>query len=78
MIVASRKQKSIDTALAELKAEEINAFGLACHTGKTGDNQKLIDFAVSKFGKIDILATNPKNSHENLTQSDTDVQLSSH
>ena len=64
MIVASRKQKNIDSALTELRAEGINALGLPCHTGKTEDNQKLVDFAVSKCGKIDILvpnaATNPQ------------------
>ena len=63
VIVASRRQKNIDSALSELKAEGINALGLACHAGKTEDNQKLVDFAVSKCGKIDILvpnaATNP-------------------
>ena len=63
MIVASRRQKNIDAAIAELKTEEINAFGLASHAGKIEDNQKLVDFAVSKCGKIDILvpnaATNP-------------------
>ena len=63
VVVASRRQKNIDSALSELKSEGINALGLACHVGKPEDNQKLVDFAVSKCGKIDILvpnaATNP-------------------
>ena len=58
MVVASRKQKNIDAALRELKSANIRAYGLACHSGKAADIQKLVDFAVSQCGRIDILVPN--------------------
>eukprot|EP01083_Nonionella_stella_P150090 477595_1 len=64
VVVASRKQKNIDAALQLLKSKHINAYGTTCHSGKSQDINKLIDFTVTKCNKIDILvpnaATNPQ------------------
>ncbi|CAG9329066.1 unnamed protein product [Blepharisma stoltei] len=56
IVISSRNQKHIDAAVDELRKEGITAEGVVCHVGK--DRQKLIDFAVEKFGGIDVLVNN--------------------
>lgn len=62
-MVASRRQKNIDAALKQLKSQNITCYGIACHSGKSEEIKKLIDFTISNCKKIDILvpnaATNP-------------------
>jgi len=60
MVISSRKQKAVEKAVAELR----NAYpgakveGCPCHVGKPEQRKKLIDFAVEKFGKIDVFVSN--------------------
>jgi len=60
VVIASRKIESL-SAVAESIGS--NAFAVAAHTGKQDDCTMLVDAAVKKFGKVDILvnnaATNP-------------------
>ena len=60
VVIASRKIESL-SAVAESIGS--SAFAVAAHTGKQDDCTMLVDAAVKKFGKVDILvnnaATNP-------------------
>ncbi|MBS2012818.1 MAG: glucose 1-dehydrogenase [Deltaproteobacteria bacterium] len=60
VVVASRKIDGV-TSVAESIGSQ--AFAVAAHTGKQDDCVRLVDEAVKKFGKVDILvnnaATNP-------------------
>ncbi len=64
VVIASRKQDSLDTLLPEIQAfgGEVRAF--ATHTGDLAQCQALINKTVAEFGKVDILvnnaATNPQ------------------
>ena len=60
VVVASRKIDGLEAVAASIGA---SAFAVAAHTGKEADCAALVDAAVKKFGKVDILvnnaATNP-------------------
>jgi NAD(P)-dependent dehydrogenase (short-subunit alcohol dehydrogenase family) len=60
VVIASRKIESL-SAVAESIGPQ--AFAVAAHTGKQDDCAMLVDAAVKKFGKVDVLvnnaATNP-------------------
>lgn len=59
VVISSRKQKNVEKALEELKAEYADhVAGTVCHVGNQEDQQKLIDFTLDKFGSIDILISN--------------------
>jgi NAD(P)-dependent dehydrogenase (short-subunit alcohol dehydrogenase family) len=60
VVVASRKAEGVE-AVAKSIGER--AFAVAAHTGKESDCSALVDAAVKRFGKVDVLvnnaATNP-------------------
>lgn len=56
VVISSRNQKHIEEALAHLRSEGIQAEGIVCHVAK--DRKKLVEFAVEKFGGIDVLVCN--------------------
>lgn len=56
IVISSRNQKHVDSAVATLRSEGITCDGVVCHVGK--DRKKLIAFTVEKFGGIDILINN--------------------
>ena len=59
VVVSSRKQDNVDRALNELKSLFPGQVGgLVCHVGKEEDRQKLVDYTLKEFGKIDILVSN--------------------
>ncbi|KAG8176364.1 hypothetical protein JTE90_020762 [Oedothorax gibbosus] len=58
VVVSSRKKNNVEKAVAEIKSLTDNVAGIPCHVGKSEDRQLLLDFAVAKFGGIDILVSN--------------------
>ncbi|CAK9880444.1 unnamed protein product [Sphagnum jensenii] len=65
VVISSRKQKNVDEAVAKLKAEGLDVFGLACHVSFADQRANLIKSTIDKYGQIDILvsnaAANPSN-----------------
>ncbi|MGB7340018.1 MAG: glucose 1-dehydrogenase [Phototrophicaceae bacterium] len=63
VVLASRKQESLDEVAAVIKAKGGEALAIAAHTGKKETLKELVDKTVEAYGKVDILvnnaATNP-------------------
>lgn len=58
VVIAGRSQSTIDSALAELRANGAQAAGIACDVGDLKQVEALGAFAVQTFGKIDIWVNN--------------------
>lgn len=58
VVVSSRKQANVDSAVAKLEELGCSALGITCHVGKDQDRQNLITKTVEMFGGIDILVSN--------------------
>jgi len=58
VMVSSRKQANVSTALTVLKGKGIVCDGIPCHVGVSADRQALIDKTLDAFGGIDILVSN--------------------
>ena len=43
MVVSSRKQKNVDSAVEALKKEGLNVTGMVCHVGNKQDRDNLIE-----------------------------------
>ena len=56
--ICSRKQESVDSALAELQRFSGSVQGVAAHVGKTADLKRLVSTAEEHFGPISILVNN--------------------
>lgn len=63
IVIASRKQESVDEIAKEFLSEGIEAIGIAAHMGDMGQVSHLVEQTVKHFGGIDIIvnnaATNP-------------------
>jgi NAD(P)-dependent dehydrogenase (short-subunit alcohol dehydrogenase family) len=63
VVVASRKPEGVDAAVVRLRAEGLEVEGVACHTGKQEDVERLVETTLDRFGRVDVLvnnaATNP-------------------
>lgn len=63
VIISSRRQESVDALAAELRAQGLEASGIACHVGDEAQRHNLVARAVEIYGGVDILinnaATNP-------------------
>ncbi len=63
VVISSRKQEAVDIVVHELRAEGLEATGIACHVGDTEQLKNLVEKTVETYGGIDILinnaATNP-------------------
>lgn len=63
VVLASRKQEGLDAVAKAIEAEGGQAFPMPCHTGKEEQVEALVEAAVARFGKVDVLvnnaATNP-------------------
>ncbi|KAK5984984.1 Short-chain dehydrogenase [Trichostrongylus colubriformis] len=58
VVVSSRKPKNVEDAVNALRLEGIDAAGITAHVGVKEDRKKLINFAVDRYGKLDILVSN--------------------
>ena len=58
VVINSRKEADLQTALVSLKSEDIESSYSAGNVGKVEDIQALVDFTIEKFGQIDILVNN--------------------
>ncbi|KAI6195627.1 Dehydrogenase/reductase SDR family member 4 [Aphelenchoides besseyi] len=61
LVVSSRKQKNVDEAveyLVKSGLDEKKVAGITCHIGNAEDRDKLLQFALDKFHRIDILINN--------------------
>ncbi|EYB97699.1 hypothetical protein Y032_0138g2064 [Ancylostoma ceylanicum] len=58
VVVSSRKPKNVEEAVTALRLEGIDASGITAHVGLKEDRNRLIDFAISQYGKLDILVSN--------------------
>jgi NAD(P)-dependent dehydrogenase (short-subunit alcohol dehydrogenase family) len=60
VVINSRKQADVQKVEAEFASlyQKENVAGCVCDVSKYEDNQKLFDFATSKFGKVDIWINN--------------------
>ncbi|CAK9238612.1 unnamed protein product [Sphagnum troendelagicum] len=58
VVISSRRQNNVDEAVAKLKAEGLDVFGLACHVSLADQRANLIKSTVDKYGRIDILISN--------------------
>jgi dehydrogenase/reductase SDR family protein 4 len=58
VVVSSRKEKNVTSAVEKLEACGYSASGVVCHVAKASDRGRLIKEAEDKFGGIDILVSN--------------------
>lgn len=58
VVISSRKQQNVDSALEKLKNQGLSVSGMVCHAGVKEDRQKLIGSTVAEFGGFDILISN--------------------
>jgi len=58
IVLSSRKQSNVDKAVTKLRDQGISVEGIVCNVSKQIDRQNLIDLALNKFGRIDILINN--------------------
>ncbi|KAJ3663960.1 hypothetical protein Zmor_008173 [Zophobas morio] len=57
VVVSSRKQNNVESAVTKLKSEGLDVTGLVCHVGNADHRQKLFD-AAKQLGGLDILVSN--------------------
>ena len=58
VVVSSRKQEACDQLAAEIETTGRLALAVACHVGDWQQCSALIDAAVGRFGRIDVLVNN--------------------
>ncbi|XP_033754783.1 dehydrogenase/reductase SDR family member 4-like [Pecten maximus] len=58
VVVSSRKQKNVDTAIEKLRAKNLDVYGTVCHVGKKEDRASLIKQTLDQYGGIDIVVSN--------------------
>lgn len=58
VVISSRKQKNVDSAVATLQKEGLSVSGIVCHVGKPEDRERLVTTAVKLHQGIDILVSN--------------------
>ena len=58
VVISSRKSEAVNAAVDTLRKQGLIVEGTSCHVGNAADRQKLLDFTISKFGRLDILVSN--------------------
>jgi NAD(P)-dependent dehydrogenase (short-subunit alcohol dehydrogenase family) len=55
VVLCGRRQEPVDAAVAEIRAAGLTVSGLAVDVGAAADVERLVGFAVSTYGGVDIL-----------------------
>jgi NAD(P)-dependent dehydrogenase (short-subunit alcohol dehydrogenase family) len=58
IVICSRNQEELHTTCHEIDSEGVRCFGILADVSLAGDCKKVIDFAVEKFGSVDVLINN--------------------
>ncbi len=58
ILITGRKEKALSEALEDLRSKGIEAESIVSDVSKEEDNRRMADYAIKKFGKIDILINN--------------------
>ncbi len=58
VVIASRSQSTLDSALADVRGREARAEGIPCDVGDHQQVDALGAFAIEQFGKIDVWVNN--------------------
>jgi dehydrogenase/reductase SDR family protein 4 len=58
VVISARKAEDCETAAAEIRAAGGEAIGVACNIGRKDELQRLVDAAMSHWGRIDIVMAN--------------------
>ncbi|KAM8961874.1 dehydrogenase/reductase SDR family member 4-like [Pelodytes ibericus] len=58
VLLSSRKQNNVDTAVKQLQDEGLSVIGIVCHVANEQDRETLVAKALKLHGKIDILICN--------------------
>jgi dehydrogenase/reductase SDR family member 4 len=58
VVLTSRKQADLDHVAESIRKNGGKCLAVASHVAKTGDSQKLVERAMSEYGRIDILMNN--------------------
>ncbi|KAL4536805.1 hypothetical protein Ndes2437B_g06209 [Nannochloris sp. 'desiccata'] len=59
VVISSRRLSNVDDTLAELKNEGFeDVAGISCHVGDRNQLEKLINFTIDTYGRLDILVSN--------------------
>lgn len=58
VVIASRTQKAVDEAVRKLRLNGVQAEGLACDVSDIQQIEALAEFAIQKFGRLDIWVNN--------------------
>lgn len=74
ILITGRKLEALEATTKDLKSKGINAIHFQADVSKEEDNQKMADFAIEKFGKIDVLINNAGISMRALFE-DVDVEV---
>jgi NAD(P)-dependent dehydrogenase (short-subunit alcohol dehydrogenase family) len=75
VVVASRNEDACRQTAADLRAAGGRAAGHACHVGRWGDIERLVDAAYGEFGRIDVLVNNAGISPLYATLGDVTEEL---
>jgi len=58
VVVSSRKKENVEKAVKQLQMRGIRCEGCVAHVAKNEDRRNLMEFALDRFGKLDILVSN--------------------
>lgn len=58
VMISSRKQQNVDSALTQLRGKGLTVSGCVCHVANKEQRKKLIEKTVTEFGGVDILVNN--------------------
>ena len=75
--LCARGQAGIDKTLEEIRAHDVEAFGLALDVAEPGETERFVNAAADELGGVDILVNNvggTAGSRELLTSTDADWQ----